>query len=272
MNYRGNVMLDIFVGLRPMDLLTRKRVTPLILLRSKDRFPCSFSLLLLCLFGTALTRTETVQKAWLDKLNLLISPEDADVVKLGGVDPEEALQAHIDASISREAEDRWRCTVPKCTKLFLEQKFVRSHIQKRHKEWLERANAEVPSLRPPNSFISFLFIFITCFKLVLTLFLVVRDAKPIRPGSRSHSPTDSRTTPRHLLHKTRKRILGLKIRSPPLNRHPAIRRFSAVPRLPECHVWSDGLAAAADGGVWPTNGNGGAEGEKNGAHEEGDRG
>jgi uncharacterized C2H2 Zn-finger protein len=83
-----------------------------------------------------------------EKLNLLISPEDADVIKLGGVDPEEALKQYIDASISREADDRWRCTIPKCTKLFLEQKFVRSHIQKRHKEWLEKANNEVIPFHP----------------------------------------------------------------------------------------------------------------------------
>lgn len=85
-----------------------------------------------------------MQKAWVDKLNLFINPDQADVIKLGGVSSEDAINKEITAAISREAEDRWRCTVRKCTKLFLEEKFVRSHIQKRHKDWLEQLAAEVP--------------------------------------------------------------------------------------------------------------------------------
>ena len=76
-------------------------------------------------------------------MNLFIYPEEADVVKLGGVNLEEGLQAHINSAVTREAEDRWRCGVKKCTKLFLEEKFVRSHIQKRHKDWLEKFTTEV---------------------------------------------------------------------------------------------------------------------------------
>ena len=85
-------------------------------------------------------------------MNLFINSEEADVVKLGGDDLEEVLKAKIDSAITREAEDRWRCGVRKCTKLFLEEKFVRSHIQKRHKDWLERLSQEVlPSrLSHPN--------------------------------------------------------------------------------------------------------------------------
>jgi hypothetical protein len=79
-----------------------------------------------------------------DKLNLFINPDQADVLKLGGVDVEDSMNKEITAAITREAEDRWRCTVKKCTKLFLEEKFVRSHIQKRHKDWLEQLSVEVP--------------------------------------------------------------------------------------------------------------------------------
>jgi hypothetical protein len=86
-----------------------------------------------------------VEKAWTDKMDLLINPEDADIIKLGGVNVEEALKKEIDGAVTREAEDRWRCGVRKCTKLFLEEKFVRSHIQKRHKDWLERLSLEVHS-------------------------------------------------------------------------------------------------------------------------------
>jgi len=86
-----------------------------------------------------------MQKAWADKLNLLISPEEADVVKLGGVNVDDMLKKEIDSSITKEAEDRWRCGVRKCTKLFLEEKFVRSHIQKRHKDWLDKIVLDVPS-------------------------------------------------------------------------------------------------------------------------------
>src|SRR5271154_1992527 len=84
-----------------------------------------------------------VVKAWTDKMNLFISPEELDITKLGGVNVDELLKKEIDAAVTREAEDRWRCGIKKCTKLFLEEKFVRSHIQKRHKDWLERISAEV---------------------------------------------------------------------------------------------------------------------------------
>lgn len=86
----------------------------------------------------------SVQKAWIDKINLLINPAQADVVKLGGVIVEDTLKKEIDLSITKEAEDRWRCGVRKCTKLFLEERFVRSHIQKRHKDWLDKITLEVP--------------------------------------------------------------------------------------------------------------------------------
>jgi hypothetical protein len=91
-----------------------------------------------------------MQKAWSDKISLLINPEGVDVVKLGGVLVEEIVKKETEAAITREAEDRWRCGVRKCTKLFLEEKFVRSHIQKRHKDWLDRLTLEVTTLQPPN--------------------------------------------------------------------------------------------------------------------------
>jgi hypothetical protein len=94
-----------------------------------------------------------MQKAWSDRMNLFINPEEADIVKLGGVVVEDVVHKETETAIAREAEDRWRCGVRKCTKLFLEQKFVRSHIQKRHKDWLERIALEVTphSTNPTNS-------------------------------------------------------------------------------------------------------------------------
>jgi hypothetical protein len=83
------------------------------------------------------------QKKFVEKLQLFINPVEADVIKLGGIDVEEAVKKEIEGAITREAEDRWRCGVKKCTKLFLEEKFVRSHIQKRHKEWLDKITLEV---------------------------------------------------------------------------------------------------------------------------------
>jgi uncharacterized C2H2 Zn-finger protein len=179
-----------------------------------------------------------MQKTWIDKLNMLISPEEADVIKLGGVDSEEALKSHIDASISREAEDRWRCTVPKCTKLFLEQKFVHSHIQKRHKEWLERANVEVFS---PKTHIH---IHQTYSLTIRPLFIgncadlsrVVGNVKPVRSRSMPPFATGSRTTTLLLHNKTRKRIFRLKIRSPTPHSRPTIHRISPIPKLPESNV------------------------------------
>ena len=76
-------------------------------------------------------------------MNLFIDPDEADVVKLGGVNLDDTINSHVDSAITKESEDRWRCGVRKCTKLFLEEKFVRSHIQKRHKDWLERLTLEV---------------------------------------------------------------------------------------------------------------------------------
>jgi len=74
---------------------------------------------------------------------MLINLNEVDPVKLGGVNVEEAVAKEVDAVVTKEAEDRWRCGVKKCTKLFLEEKFVRSHIQKRHKDWLEKVATEV---------------------------------------------------------------------------------------------------------------------------------
>lgn len=83
-------------------------------------------------------------------MNLFVSPEELDITKLGGVNVDELLKKEIDGAVTREAEDRWRCGIKKCTKLFLEEKFVRSHIQKRHKDWLERISLEVsPPHHPP---------------------------------------------------------------------------------------------------------------------------
>ena len=86
---------------------------------------------------------DSTVKSWEDKLNLLTNPEEADVLKLGGVNVEETVEKEILGVIQKEADNRWRCGVKKCTKLFLEEKFVRSHIQKRHKDWLDKISADV---------------------------------------------------------------------------------------------------------------------------------
>lgn len=88
---------------------------------------------------------DSYMKSWEDKVNLLINPEEADILKLGGVNVEEVVEKEIQAAMTKEADDRWRCGVKKCTKLFLEEKFVRSHIQKRHKDWLDKISSEVLS-------------------------------------------------------------------------------------------------------------------------------
>jgi serrate RNA effector molecule len=89
-------------------------------------------------------QANSASKQWLDKINMVINPpQEADILKLGGINVAESKEKEISSAISKEAEDRWRCTVKKCTKLFLEEKFVRSHIEKRHKDWLERIALEV---------------------------------------------------------------------------------------------------------------------------------
>jgi hypothetical protein len=123
-----------------------------------------------------------MQKAWSDKINLFINPEEADVIKLGGVNVEDVVHKETEAAISREAEDRWRCGVRKCTKLFLEEKFVRSHIQKRHKDWLEKIALEV--------------------SLFTNLTNSGTTIKQLRPGSMSYPGTFSRDSPKWLWRKT----------------------------------------------------------------------
>jgi uncharacterized C2H2 Zn-finger protein len=76
-------------------------------------------------------------KTFEDKIGQILQPEAADLRKLGGRHVEEALHDETAKFVKQEDENKWRCKVPECSKLFKEQHFWRKHVEKRHSEWLD---------------------------------------------------------------------------------------------------------------------------------------
>lgn len=82
-------------------------------------------------------------KTFEDKLLQILEPETADLRKLGGKPVEEALDEELAKYVKQETDDRYRCKVPECAKLFKAENFWRKHIEKRHAEWFEKIQGNV---------------------------------------------------------------------------------------------------------------------------------
>ncbi|KAI9798944.1 MAG: hypothetical protein M1833_004297 [Piccolia ochrophora] len=78
-----------------------------------------------------------------DKITQLRHPEQVDVRKLGGKPLEEAVDEDIGKYVKQEDENKFRCKVPECTKLFKGEVFWRKHVEKRHPEWLEKLKQDL---------------------------------------------------------------------------------------------------------------------------------
>lgn len=85
-------------------------------------------------------------KTFEDKLLQILEPENADLRKLGGKPVEEALDEELAKYVKQETDDRYRCKVPECTKLFKAENFWRKHVEKRHAEWFEKIKGNVSVL------------------------------------------------------------------------------------------------------------------------------
>lgn len=86
------------------------------------------------------------QELWranfVEKMNIFLYPEKADLVKLGAKPLDEAIEHKIESHIKQEDEKRFRCSVNDCKKLFKGPEFVKKHIEKRHSEWLDEGKKE----------------------------------------------------------------------------------------------------------------------------------
>ncbi|KAK9473248.1 uncharacterized protein V1510DRAFT_363706 [Dipodascopsis tothii] len=83
-------------------------------------------------------RMQNWVRSWSERLNLLLHPEAANLGRLGGQRVEDTVQNAVAGHVKQEDEGKFRCKVGTCTKLFKGEEFVRKHIEKRHKDWLDR--------------------------------------------------------------------------------------------------------------------------------------
>ena len=74
-------------------------------------------------------------KTFEEKVLQILEPENVDVKKLGGKPIDEALDEELKKFVKQEDENKFRCKVPECTKLFKGENFWRKHVEKRHAEW-----------------------------------------------------------------------------------------------------------------------------------------
>ncbi|KAI9795766.1 MAG: hypothetical protein M1825_001257, partial [Sarcosagium campestre] len=82
-------------------------------------------------------------KTFEEKILQILRPEEVDLRKLGGKPVEEALDEEMAKHVKQEDENKFRCKVPECTKLFKGEPFWRKHVEKRHPEWLEKVKQDL---------------------------------------------------------------------------------------------------------------------------------
>ncbi|EPX74215.1 zf-C2H2 type zinc finger protein [Schizosaccharomyces octosporus yFS286] len=94
------------------------------------------------------SQEETV---WLSNLEndyaCLLDPESVDLKSKGALPVDNYVDSEIDSVILREDEQKYRCHVGTCTKLFLGPKFVIKHITKKHPDWLDHVKKVAICLR-----------------------------------------------------------------------------------------------------------------------------
>lgn len=82
-------------------------------------------------------------KTFEDKIMQILEPDTVDIRKLGGKPVEDAINDELAKYVKQEDENKWRCKVPDCTKLFKEDHFWKKHVEKRHNDWLDKLKEEV---------------------------------------------------------------------------------------------------------------------------------
>ena len=82
-------------------------------------------------------------KTFEEKILQILEPENVDVKKLGGKPLGEGLDEELKKFVKQEDENKFRCKVPECTKLFKGENFWRKHVEKRHEEWYNSIKTDV---------------------------------------------------------------------------------------------------------------------------------
>ncbi|KAI5290333.1 hypothetical protein KEM54_001810 [Ascosphaera aggregata] len=90
-----------------------------------------------------LNRAYNWVRTYEDKIFQVLEPENADLTRLGGQPMQAGLDIELKKYIKQEDENRYRCKVPECTKLFKAEHFWRKHVEKRHSEWLKELTDEL---------------------------------------------------------------------------------------------------------------------------------
>ena len=87
-------------------------------------------------------------KTFEEKLLQILEPENVDLKKLGGAPLEDGLEEELKKFVKQEDENKFRCKVPECTKLFKSDSFWRKHVEKRHEEWYLGIKKDVSRAQP----------------------------------------------------------------------------------------------------------------------------
>ena len=87
-------------------------------------------------------------KTFEEKILQILEPENVDIKKLGGKPVDEGLDEELKKFVKQEDENKFRCKVPECTKLFKGDSFWRKHVEKRHAEWYEDIKKNVRNTSP----------------------------------------------------------------------------------------------------------------------------
>ncbi|KAI9885527.1 MAG: hypothetical protein M1823_002666 [Watsoniomyces obsoletus] len=90
-----------------------------------------------------LSRALNWVKTYEEKVLQLLEPEKVDLRKLGGKPMDEALDEELAKHVKQEDENKFRCKVETCTKLFKADHFWRKHVEKRHLEWYESIKQDI---------------------------------------------------------------------------------------------------------------------------------
>ena len=81
-------------------------------------------------------------KTFEEKILQILEPENVDIKK----PVDEGLDDELKKYVKQEDENKFRCKVPECTKLFKGDSFWRKHVEKRHAEWYEDIKRNVSDM------------------------------------------------------------------------------------------------------------------------------
>ncbi len=91
-------------------------------------------------------------------MDMFLAPEEL-LLKMNVKRADEKIEETIMSHIKKEEDNKFRCQVESCTKLFKDIPFVRKHIDKRHTEWLtaitRQAHLTASYLVDPNKILPY---------------------------------------------------------------------------------------------------------------------